>query len=73
MTLTHGRIVLSPISARPRYAWSQVRGVQGLAAVHASLTQDPEPCAVLWRPDVRTVASADAEALLEYVHDARAA
>ena len=65
MTLTHGRIVLDPVSARPKYAWAEVRDVVGLAAVHAAIAQHPEPCAVLWWPDMRAVATADAEALLE--------
>jgi len=73
MTLTHGRIVLDPLSARPIYAWSAVREVRGFSGAEAAIAQDPEPCAVLWWPDMRTVASADAEALLERVREARAA
>ncbi len=72
MTLTPGRIVLSPISARPRYAWSEVLEVAGIAAVHSAISQDSS-CAVLWWPDMRTVQSADANALLDRIRDGRAA
>ena len=71
-TLTHGRIVLDPLSARPIYGWSAVREVRGFARVEAALAQDPEPCAVLWWPELRLgVSAADAEALLESLRDAR--
>ena len=73
MHLTYGRIVLDPVSARPIYAWSAVREVQGFAGAEAAIAQDPEPCAVLWWPDERAVASCDAAALLERLRDARAA
>ncbi len=72
MTLTYGRIVLDP-GDRPRYAWSAVREVRGLAGVYAAIAQDPEPCAALWWPDMREVRTADAGALLERMRDARAA
>ena len=65
MTLTYGRIVCNPITARPVYAWSSVEEVAGLAEAETAIAQDPEPCAVLWWPDMRTVTTADAEALLE--------
>ena len=73
MTLTHGRIVLDPLSARPIYAWSAVREVRGIAGAEAASAQDPEAGAVLWWPDERAVASCDAAALLERLRDARAA
>ena len=73
MTLTAGRIVCDPISARPKYAWSNVRNVGGLAEAETAIAQDSDPCAVLWWPDMHTVSSADAEALLERMRDARAA
>lgn len=71
MRLTYGRIVLDP-AHRPRYAWSAVREVRGLAAAAAAIAQDPGAGAVLWWPECR-VAAADAEALLDRLRDARAA
>lgn len=65
MTLTAGRIICDPVTARPRYAWSSVEEVRGLAEAEAAIAQDSEAGALLWWPDMRTVRSADAEALLE--------
>jgi hypothetical protein len=48
-------------------------GGRGLAGVHAAIAEDPEPCAVMWWPDMRAVVSYDATALLEHMRDARAA
>lgn len=70
MTLTAGRIVLDPISARPRYAWSSVRRVRSSAQVDAELVRAPD-LRVIWYPHPGSLVSApDATALLEQLRAA---